>query len=139
MALLEKVRQPRDLDALTPGQMVQLSAEIRDFLVQKVSATGGHLGPNLGVVELTLALHRTFDSPATSSCGTPGTSRTFTRLSPGGPDNLTRFVRLLVFLATQAAQKAPTTSSRTPTPPLLFHTPTALQGVGFAGQRACRW
>ncbi|MEI2728123.1 MAG: 1-deoxy-D-xylulose-5-phosphate synthase [Candidatus Nanopelagicales bacterium] len=63
MALLEKVRQPRDLDALTPGQMVQLSAEIRDFLVQKVSATGGHLGPNLGVVELTLALHRTFDSP----------------------------------------------------------------------------
>ena len=63
MTLLEGIRQPRDLDALTPGQMEQLAAEIRDFLVQKVSATGGHLGPNLGVVELTLALHRTFDSP----------------------------------------------------------------------------
>ena len=63
MTLLDDIRQPRDLDALTPGQLVQLSAQIRDFLVQKVSATGGHLGPNLGVVELTLALHRTFDSP----------------------------------------------------------------------------
>lgn len=44
--------------------MKQLAAEIREFLVQKVAATGGHLGPNLGVVELTLALHRIFESPA---------------------------------------------------------------------------
>ncbi len=63
MTLLDSVRQPRDLDRLSPAQLVQLSAEIREFLVQRVSATGGHLGPNLGVVELTLALHRTFNSP----------------------------------------------------------------------------
>ena len=48
-----------------------LSAEIRDFLVEKVARTGGHLGPNLGVVELTLAMHRVFDSPVTASCSIP--------------------------------------------------------------------
>ena len=63
MTLLENVRQPRDLDGLTPQELERLGTEIREFLVQRVSATGGHLGPNLGVVELTLALHRTFDSP----------------------------------------------------------------------------
>ena len=49
---------------MTGEQLDMLAAEIRDFLVAKVSRTGGHLGPNLGVVELTLALHRVFDSPA---------------------------------------------------------------------------
>lgn len=63
MTLLDQIHQPADLNRLTPDQLDQLSAEIRSFLVQKVSATGGHLGPNLGVVELTLALHRVFDSP----------------------------------------------------------------------------
>lgn len=63
MPLIDGIRSPRDLDGLTPEQLNALSAEIRAFLVQKVSATGGHLGPNLGVVELTLALHRTFNSP----------------------------------------------------------------------------
>lgn len=55
--------QPADLQALAPEQLEDLAAEIRTFLVEKVSATGGHLGPNLGVVELTIALHRTFTSP----------------------------------------------------------------------------
>lgn len=63
MTLLEQIHQPSDLNGLTPEELAELSAEIRTFLVQKVSATGGHLGPNLGVVELTLALHRIFDSP----------------------------------------------------------------------------
>ena len=63
MSLLEKVTGPRDLDALSPGDLVELAAEIRQFLVTEVSKTGGHLGPNLGVVELTLAIHRVFDSP----------------------------------------------------------------------------
>jgi len=49
--------------ALSPEQLAQLSDEIRTFLVESVSKTGGHLGPNLGVVELTLAMHRVFDSP----------------------------------------------------------------------------
>ena len=63
MTLLETIRGPRDLDALSAEQLVELAAEVREFLVREVSKTGGHLGPNLGVVELTIALHRVFDSP----------------------------------------------------------------------------
>ncbi|NKI44454.1 1-deoxy-D-xylulose-5-phosphate synthase [Streptomyces physcomitrii] len=63
MPLLTRITGPRDLDRLSQEQLDQLAAEIRTFLVEAVSKTGGHLGPNLGVVELTLALHRTFDSP----------------------------------------------------------------------------
>src|SRR5215831_864527 len=61
--VLERIRGPRDLRKLSRDELAVLAAEIRDFLVDKVSRTGGHLGPNLGVVELTLALHRVFDSP----------------------------------------------------------------------------
>ena len=61
--MLESLKGPQDLKALSPAQLAELSAEIRAFLVEKVSRTGGHLGPNLGVVELTLSIHRTFDSP----------------------------------------------------------------------------
>jgi 1-deoxy-D-xylulose-5-phosphate synthase len=61
--LIEGIHDPRDLRALAPEQLPELAAEIRSFLVEKVSATGGHLGPNLGVVELTIALHRVFTSP----------------------------------------------------------------------------
>ncbi|MPY77504.1 MAG: 1-deoxy-D-xylulose-5-phosphate synthase [Actinophytocola sp.] len=63
MTVLETVQEPRDLTRLSEDELVQLAAEIREFLVDKVSAAGGHLGPNLGVVELTLALHRVFESP----------------------------------------------------------------------------
>ena len=63
MTLLESISGPRDLKELGPDELPQLAAEIRDFLIQAVSVNGGHLGPNLGVVELTIALHRVFDSP----------------------------------------------------------------------------
>jgi 1-deoxy-D-xylulose-5-phosphate synthase len=63
MSLLEGIHGPRDLDRLTPRELDELADEIRRFLVAEVSKTGGHLGPNLGVVELTLAIHRVFDSP----------------------------------------------------------------------------
>ncbi len=63
MSLLASITGPRDLDALTPDQLEQLAQEVREFLIQNVASTGGHLGPNLGVVELTIALHRVFDSP----------------------------------------------------------------------------
>ncbi|GHH65138.1 1-deoxy-D-xylulose-5-phosphate synthase [Promicromonospora soli] len=63
MGLLSDIRIPEDVRAMTPGQMPELAEEIRRFLVDNVSRTGGHLGPNLGVVELTIALHRVFDSP----------------------------------------------------------------------------
>jgi 1-deoxy-D-xylulose-5-phosphate synthase len=63
VGLLSTVRGPQDVKRMTPEELAILAAEIRDFLVAKVSRTGGHLGPNLGVVELTLAMHRVFDSP----------------------------------------------------------------------------
>jgi 1-deoxy-D-xylulose-5-phosphate synthase len=63
MSLLESIHGPRDLDALSTEQLVELAAEIRAFLITEVSKTGGHLGPNLGVVELTMAVHSVFDSP----------------------------------------------------------------------------
>ncbi|MBS3181236.1 1-deoxy-D-xylulose-5-phosphate synthase [Leucobacter manosquensis] len=63
MAILDRIREPRDLDALTLEECELLAAEIREFLIAAVSRTGGHLGPNLGVVELTIALHRVFRSP----------------------------------------------------------------------------
>jgi len=63
VSLLESVHGPADLKRMRSDELTRLAAEIRSFLVQKVSRTGGHLGPNLGVVELTIALHRVFDSP----------------------------------------------------------------------------
>ena len=64
MTLLETIHGPRDLDGLSPDQLIVLAGEIRDFLVREISKTGGHLGPNLGVVELTMAIHSVFDSPS---------------------------------------------------------------------------
>ena len=61
--MLENIAGPADLKGLSPAQLSELAAEIRSFLIEKVSRTGGHLGPNLGVVELTISIHRTFDSP----------------------------------------------------------------------------
>ena len=62
--MLESIASPRDLKALTTDQLPALASEIRDVLIETVSRTSGHLGPNLGVVELTIALHRVFDSPS---------------------------------------------------------------------------
>ncbi|MFD8156088.1 1-deoxy-D-xylulose-5-phosphate synthase [Streptomyces malaysiensis] len=64
MPFLENIRGPHDLKALTGEELDALAQEIREFLIKAVARTGGHLGPNLGVVELSIALHRVFDSPA---------------------------------------------------------------------------
>ena len=61
--LLEKISQPSDLKKLSSQQTVQLCAEIREFLLDNVSKTGGHLASNLGAVELTVALHRVLTTP----------------------------------------------------------------------------
>ena len=61
--MLESIRSAADLQGLSHAQLESLAAEIREFLIQKVSKSGGHLGPNLGVVELTIAMHRVFNSP----------------------------------------------------------------------------
>ena len=61
--MIESIKGPEDIKALSQDELIALAAEIRSFLIEKVSKTGGHLGPNLGVVELTMAIHRIFDSP----------------------------------------------------------------------------
>src|SRR5471032_1070995 len=61
--LLEEISGPQDLKELGSSDLDRLCAEIRDRLISAVASTGGHLGPNLGVVELTVAMHRVFDSP----------------------------------------------------------------------------
>ena len=66
MSLLSSIKSPEDLKTLTLSQMEELAQEIREYLIETIAATGGHLGPNLGVVELTLAIHRVFDSPTDS-------------------------------------------------------------------------
>ncbi len=63
MSILETISSPADLRDLSQDDLLVLSDEIRSFILDKVSKSGGHLSPNLGVVELTLALHRVFDSP----------------------------------------------------------------------------
>jgi 1-deoxy-D-xylulose-5-phosphate synthase len=63
MVALESIDGPDDLKRLTQAELAELAAQIRSFLVARVTRTGGHLGPNLGVVELTMAVHRVFDSP----------------------------------------------------------------------------
>lgn len=66
MSLLERIKGPSDLASLSDAELVALCAEIREFLVHSVASTGGHLGPNLGVVETTVAIHRVFESPKDS-------------------------------------------------------------------------
>jgi 1-deoxy-D-xylulose-5-phosphate synthase len=61
--VIESIKGPEDIKALGQDELIALASEIRSFLIEKVSKTGGHLGPNLGVVELTMAIHRIFDSP----------------------------------------------------------------------------
>lgn len=63
MTFLERIASPADLRSLSQAECEVLTKEIRDYLISTVAATGGHLGPNLGVVELTTAIHRVFDSP----------------------------------------------------------------------------
>ncbi len=63
MRFLDRISSPSDLSRMSTSELAQLSQEIREFLIEKVSKSGGHLGPNLGVVELTIAVHRIFQSP----------------------------------------------------------------------------
>ena len=61
--ILEKIKKPNDIKKLDTGQLPLLADEIRQFLIEKISVSGGHLASNLGVVELTIALHRILDFP----------------------------------------------------------------------------
>ena len=61
MKVLDKVNSPEDVKSLSDGELNELCSDIREFLIDNISKTGGHLASNLGVVELTVALHRVFD------------------------------------------------------------------------------
>ncbi len=61
--MIESIKSPEDIKGLSQEELISLAQAIRTFLIEKVSKSGGHLGPNLGVVELTMAIHRIFDSP----------------------------------------------------------------------------
>ena len=98
-------------------QCDQLCPEIRDFLVDNVSRTGGHLGPNLGVVELTIALHRVFDSPGDAILWDTGHQTYVHKLLTGRVADFARLRQQGGLPATRAGPSPSTTSSRTPTPP----------------------
>ena len=66
MSLLATIKSPEDVKALSATQLPTLASEIREKIIQTTSENGGHVGPNLGVVELTIALHRVFSSPEDS-------------------------------------------------------------------------
>ena len=61
--MLERIRKENDIKALQPEELQKLAEEIREFLIEKISKSGGHLASNLGVVELTMAMHLVFDLP----------------------------------------------------------------------------
>src|SRR6195952_3788214 len=86
MSLLEQISGPRDLDRLSNDQLIELAGEIRRFLIAEVSKTGGHLGPNLGVVEMTIAIHRVFDSPRDAIVFDPGHQTYVHKLLTGRQD-----------------------------------------------------
>ena len=105
MSILSRIEGPKDLKALSYGELAELSQDCRDVIVQTITKTGGHLASNLGVVELTLALHRAFDSPkdrlvwdTSNQCYThklvTGRRDQFPSIrTPGGPLGLRRAVR----------------------------------------------
>ncbi len=100
--MLEQITCPADLRRLSYDQLNSLSSDIRQFIVDTVEENGGHLGSNLGVVELTIALHRVFDSPVTFFCGTPDIRLTFTRCLLGDWETSKRYEKAEASLDTQA-------------------------------------
>src|SRR3954453_9910290 len=87
--LLEKISSPADIKDLSYEQLATLASEIRTFIVNAVSVTGGHLGSNLGLVELTFALRRVFDSPRDILLCDPGHQASVHKILTGRPDRFT--------------------------------------------------
>ena len=90
--LLEEISGPEDLRALGSSDLDRLCAEIRDRLISAVARTGGHLGPNLGVVELTVAIHRVFDSPRDRIVFDTGHQAYVHKMLTGRAERFDRFV-----------------------------------------------
>ncbi len=125
MTLLERINGPEDLKDLTQEQLSLLAAEIRDVLVETVTRTSGHLGPNLGVVELTIALHRVFDSPKDKLIFDTGHQSYVHKLLTGRYGEF-HTLRQTGGLSGYPSRASPSTTSwRTATPPRPCPTPTA--------------
>ncbi len=125
VSLLRSLTGPADLRALAPDQLPALAAEIRDALVTSVAKTGGHLGPNLGAVELTIAIHRVFDSPHEPVVFDTGHQSYVHKLLTGGSRASPACGSAGACRATRRGPRASTTGSRTATPPPRCPTPTA--------------
>ena len=116
--ILETIKQPADLRRLSYAELDDLAGEIRDFIVHAVAETGGHLGSNLGAVELTLALHRVFDSPRDAilwDTGPPGLRAQDRHRPPATASSTLRQAGGLSGYPSRE-QSPSTTSSRTATP-----------------------
>ena len=132
--MLESINAPSDLRDLDDAQLEQLAVEIREFLVAKVARTGGHLGPNLGVVELTLALHRVFDSPRDALFWDTGHQAYVHKLLTGRRDGFDTCARRVGCPATPAARRASTTGPRIPRQHIAVLRRRSGQGLGSARQ-----
>jgi hypothetical protein len=129
LGILDTIRNPQDLNKLSEAQLDQLAAEVRGFLIGNVSQTGGHLGPNLGVVELTIAVHRIFDSPRDSIVFDTGHQSYVHKLPPDARISAP-FASRAACPATRTARNPSMTSSKAPTPPPRCPGPTAFPAPG---------
>ena len=125
MTMLESINGPEDLKELSQDQLTRLAAEIRDVLIDTVIRNSGHLGPNLGVVELTIALHRVFDSPKDKIIFDTGHQAYVHKLLTGRRRGSARCASAAGCPATRAGPSPSTTWWRTRTPPPACPTPTA--------------
>ena len=116
MSLLTKIGGPRDLRTLSRRQLTSLASEIRGFLINRVSRTGGHLGPNLGVVELTLGIHRVFNSPHDPIIFDTGHQSYVHKILTGRPRDSSISGSGEACPATRPVPSPSTTGLRTPTP-----------------------
>jgi 1-deoxy-D-xylulose-5-phosphate synthase len=120
---LESIREPADLRSLSYEELDELAGEVRDFIVQAVAENAGHLGSNLGAVELTLAIHRVFESPRDAILWDTGHQAYVHKIVTGRQSGFEQL--------RQAGGR--TTSSRTATPPRSCPTPTVSPSPATAG------
>ena len=104
--LLDGIHSPTDLRAMAAADLPALAMELRAFLIESVSATGGHLASNLGTIELTLALHYVFDTPNDTLCGMSGIRRIRTRFSLADAQKWRNYARPGGLQAFRVATKA---------------------------------
>ena len=122
--MLEQILVPQICSASPGSSSSDLAHEIRQFLIHKVAATGGHLGPNLGVVELTVALHRVFDSPHDPIIFDTGHQAYVHKMLTGRCHDFDRCAKRTGCRATRRGPKATTTGWNPATRPRRCPTPT---------------